>query len=126
MELAKYYSSWGEFPYLVKKGGEKIFRHFIEEIDPEENKESAINIDRNFYERLISKIILFRRMEKIYGQGKNSMGQLRAAVIPYTLSIIFTYTDGSMNNKNFNFGKIWQKEGLEEDLTEYLKENLNH
>ncbi len=120
MELAKYYSSWGEFPYLVKKGGEKIFRHFIEEIDPEENKENAIIIDRDFYERLISKIILFRRMEKIYGQGKNSMGQLRAAVIPYTLSIIFTYTDGNIENKNFNFSKIWQKEGLEDDLTEYL------
>ena len=62
MELAKYYSAWGTSPHLVKKGGEKIFRHFIEVIDPEENGEKAINIDRFFYEKLIAKVILFRQM----------------------------------------------------------------
>ncbi|GAA6172022.1 AIPR family protein [Colwellia sp. KU-HH00111] len=122
MELAKYYSAWGNYPHLVKKGGEKIFRHFIEVIDPEENNESNISIDRGFYEKLIAKIILFRRMEKIYGQGKNSLGQLRAAVIPYTLSVLYINTDASTSGKCFNLEKIWREEGFEQDLHEYLKE----
>ncbi|MDO6486163.1 AIPR family protein [Colwellia sp. 6_MG-2023] len=121
MELAKYYSAWGASPHLVKKGGEKIFRHFIEKIDPEGNDDRTINIDRVFYEQLIAKIILFRQMEKIYGQGKNSLGQLRAAVIPYVLSILYIYTDASTTDKSFNLDKIWKEEGVDSDLSEYLK-----
>jgi len=121
MELAKYHSTWGNYPHLVKKGGEKIFRHFIEEIDPEGNGGTAVNIDREFYEKLIAKIIIFRKMENIYGQGKNSLGQLRAAVIPYTLSILYMHTDASSSGKCFNLDKVWKEEGIEADLHEYLK-----
>ncbi len=122
--LGKYYSAWGEVPYLVKKGGEKIFRHFIEELSPDGDTSENIEIDRQFYEDLIAKIILFRRMEKIYGQGKSSMGQLRSAVIPYTLSTLFIHTDGHKNGGKFDMGRIWKNEGLEDDLTEYLRELL--
>jgi hypothetical protein len=124
MELAKYYSAWGSCPHLVKKGGEKIFRHFIEVIDPEGNGDKAINIDREFYEKLVAKIILFRQMEKIYGQGKNSLGQLRAAVIPYVLAVLYMYTDASPSGKYFNLDKIWKEEGFEQDLYEYLKVHM--
>ena len=120
-QLAKYYSSWGDQPFSVKKGGEKIFRYFIEQIAPEEDTKTTIDIDRIFYEELISKIILFREMEKIYGQGKNAMGQLRSAVIPYALSILYLYTDGSNKGKRFDLSKIWKNEGLEDNLSEYLK-----
>ena len=120
-QLAKYYSSWGDQPFMVKKGGEKIFRYFIEQIATEEGTKAIIDIDRKFYEELISKIILFRAMEKLYGQGKNAMGQLRSAVIPYTLSVLFIFTDESNKGKRFNLSRIWKKEGLEDDLSEYLK-----
>jgi len=122
--LGKYYSAWGEVPHLVKKGGEKIFRHFIEVLSPNSDTEENIEIDRQFYEDLISKIILFRQMEKIYGQGKSSMGQLRSAVIPYTLSILFIHTDGCENGGKLDMGRIWKNEGLEDDLVEYLSELL--
>lgn len=122
MELAKYYSAWGEHPYLVKKGGEKIFRHFIEDIDPEMGDGNSVNIDRDFYEKLISVIIIFRQMEKIYGQGKNSLGQLRAAAIPYTLSILFINTDALPSGKRFNFNKVWREEGIDSDLKDYLRD----
>ena len=105
-QLAKYYSAWGEKPYLVKKGGEKIFRNFIEEISPNENSSKVIEINREFYEDLISKIIMFRDLEEIYGQGKNSMGQLRSAVIPYSISVIYYYTVGNNSTSKFNFSSI--------------------
>ena len=120
-QLAKYFSAWGDEPYLVKKGGEKIFRHFIEQICPEDDDESLVKIDRDFFESLISKIIIFRKLEKIYGQGKYSMGQLRSAVIPYTLSIVYSHTDGLKNGSYFNMATIWKKEGLDDDLVEYLR-----
>lgn len=120
-QLAKYYSAWEEHPYMVKKGGEKIFRFFIEELCGEGKSKRPINIDRTFYEELIAKVILFRNLEKIYGQGKNSMGQIRSAVIPYSLSVLYKYTDGSKSGRKFNLSKIWQQEGLENDLEGFIK-----
>jgi len=118
--LAKYYSAWGNEPYKVKKGGEKIFRHFIENISNNDTSKPKV-IDRNFYEITIAKIILFRKMEKLYGQGKNSMGQLRSAVIPYSISILYSYTDETQNYI-FNFEKLWKAESLEEDLSIFFRD----
>lgn len=121
-ELAKYYTAWGNKPYLVKLGGEKVFRDFIEEINGEGTKRKAPVINRAFYENLISRIILFRSLEKLYGDGKKKIGNLRAAVIPYSLSVLYNCSDGSDDDIIFDLDKIWMKEGLEQDLAEYLYE----
>lgn len=118
-QLGKYYCSWGNEPYKVKKGGEAIFRKFIEEISSNDKK---IRIDRYFYENLISKIILFKALEDIHGVRNEAIGQLRSAVVPYTISIIHSLTDGNKKSLNaFNLMKLWTSEGLEEDLAFYLK-----
>lgn len=122
--MAKYYSAWGNQPHLVKKGGEKIFRYFIEKLTGEGEFKKPINVNRDFYEELIAKIILFRRLEKIYGAGKNSMGQLRSAVVPYTLSILFMITDADKKEPSFDLLKIWLNEELETDLEAYLTQLL--
>ncbi|MBK6902018.1 MAG: hypothetical protein IPH04_04170 [Saprospirales bacterium] len=59
-------------------------------------------------------------MEKIYGQGKNAMGQIRSAVIPYSISIIYIYTDGAKEGKQFDLLKIWKKEKLDDDLVSFF------
>ncbi|BCY29336.1 AIPR family protein [Flavobacterium okayamense] len=121
-QLGKYYSSWGDEPYKVKKGGEAIFRKFLEEISSEEN-EKKLNIDRNFYELLISRIILFKSLEEIHGVRNNAIGQLRSAVVPYTMSILFSKTQGDKKNPNtFDLARLWSKEGLEDDMKVYLKD----
>jgi hypothetical protein len=121
-QLGKYYTAWGSQPYIVKKGGEKVFRYFLEEITGEVRGRKSIEINRDFYEDLISKIILFTELEKIYGQGKNALGQIRSAVVPYVISIIYIYTDGSKNGLQFDLSKIWKKERLEDDLKLFFTE----
>lgn len=117
-DLAKYYMSWGDSPYLVKKGGDKIFRSFIEELSPEKSKGPVIN--RDFYEEIIARIIIFKELETIYGAGKNSMGQLRSAVVPYTMSVLYCFTSGSKSGDSFDLLKIWQREGLDGFLKDVL------
>ncbi|WDE03707.1 AIPR family protein [Thalassomonas viridans] len=120
-QLAKYYLAWGEQPHVIKKGGEKVFRHLMEAIEPKDEGADIIDIDRVFYENLIAKIILFRGMEKIYGQGKNAIGQLRSAVIPYSLSILYITTDAKFEqNFKLDLGRVWRSEYLENDLSEFL------
>ncbi len=123
-QMAKYSSAWGDKPFMVKKGGEKIFRYFIEELSGEDSSKKAIIVNRNYYEELISKILIFRRLEKLYGQGKNSMGQLRSAVVPYAISVLYIYTTGFKNSKPFDLLKIWLNEGLEEDLEVFFNDLL--
>ena len=122
--MAKYYSAWGDQPHLVKKGGEKIFRYFIEKLSGEGDFKKPVNVNRDFYEELIAKIILFRKLEKIYGSGKNSMGQLRSAVVPYSLSVLFMITDGDKKSPSFDLLKIWLNEALEDDFEAYLTQLL--
>jgi hypothetical protein len=120
--LGKYYCSWGNEPYLVKKGGEAIFRKFLEEISNEDPKK-RIAIDRNFYEFLISKILLFRKLEILHGTRSKAIGQLRSAVVPYTIALLYNHTEGNKKNTNtFNLGKLWIDEGLSDELSAYLKE----
>lgn len=119
-ELAKYYMSWDAHPYLVKKGGDKIFRTFIEQISGSEKGGKAPLIDRDFFEELIAKIILFQELVTLYGSGKNAMGQLRSAVVPYTISILYVNTSGSKNGIIFDLLKIWQQEGLDQELKNLL------
>ena len=119
--LGKYYTSWGEKPYLVKLGGDKVFGYFSEELVGDGDKKKPQIIDRKFYEELIAKMILVKSLEKIYGQGKNSIGQLRAAVIPYSISVLYLFTNGSKTSPDFDLGKIWLKESLEKDLADFFK-----
>ncbi|MDA7608143.1 AIPR family protein [Akkermansiaceae bacterium] len=119
--LAKYYSAWGARPHLVKKGGEKIFRLFIEDISGETVGIPEADIDRDFYETVIAKIILFKDMERIYGAGKNSMGQIRAVVIPYSLGVLYSYSDMDSTRCDFNLARLWKTQVLEDDLHEFLK-----
>lgn len=121
-QLGKYFTAWGDQPYVVKKGGEKVFRYFLEEITGELRGRKAVTVNRNFYEELISKIILFTQLEKTYGQGKHSMGQIRSAVVPYSISVIYIFTDGAKEGKQFDLSKIWKKEKLEDDLVTFFTE----
>ncbi len=121
-QLGKYFCSWGDEPYKVKKGGEAIFRKFLEDISLEDGARKTI-IDRDFYETLIAKIILFKSLENIHGSKSKAIGQIRSAVVPYTLSIIFSATDGNRKNPNaFDLTKIWANEGLGDELSAYVKE----
>ena len=122
--LAKYYCAWGDQPYLVKRGGEKVFRYFIEEVSGEGKSKKPLNINRSFYEELISKVILFRSLEKLYGQGKNSMGQLRSVAVPYSISVLYMFTDETKSNMPFDLLKIWLSEKLEDDLEAFFNDLL--
>ena len=82
----------------MKLGGVKVFRYFIEEISGDGDKKKPQLIDRDFYEQLIARIILFRELEILHGVGKNAIGQLRSAVIPYTMSAVYLHMNADKKN----------------------------
>ena len=121
-DLGKYYTAWGNQPYVVKKGGIKVFKFFITAICGDNDKIKPIEIDRTFYEELIAKVILFECLIQIHGTGKKAIGQLRSAVIPYTISALYMFTDGAKKGILFDLSKIWKAEDLESDLAAFLED----
>ncbi len=119
-QLGKYYTAWGETPHLVKLGGEKVFRYFIEKISGDGEKKRPVLIDRDFYEDLISRIIIFGSLETLHGAGKNSLGQLRSAVVPYSISILYLIFNQKKSSIEFNFELVWKDQRLQEVLEIYL------
>ena len=117
--LGRYYTAWGEVPFLVKLGGVKVFRYFIDSISGDGDKKKAKNIDREFFTSLISKVILFRELETIHGRGPKAIGQLRSAVIPYSISVLYSITNGSKKSLDFNLNMLWVNQGLDSSLKSY-------
>jgi len=120
-ELAKYYESWGQMPYKIKKGGESVFFEFIEDL-----KKYGLNkINKSFYENLIARAILFRDLEKLHGAGKNAIGQLRAAVIPYSISCIYIHAKSLSKDKvNYilDFETIWRDGAISKNMSTLFTE----
>ncbi|WP_316820829.1 AIPR family protein [Pedobacter gandavensis] len=124
-QIAKYYVAWGTSPYLVRKGGEKVFRDFMGfiQLDHNEKHLNPENLGRAFYEDLISKAIFFKEFEQLYGAGPNAIGQIRSSVVPYALSLLYKMTMVKKLN-HFDLGAIWVKQGLPDDLKEFSKQLL--
>lgn len=116
-QLGKYYSSWGSQPHLIKKGGEAVFRIFIEDIQEKE-------ITKDFYEDMMGRVILFKELEEIHGTRDRAISQIRSAIIPYTVSVIYEYSDKSKGD-DFNFFKIWKDEKLVEKARTYFHSLMN-
>ena len=119
-ELGRYYTAWGEVPYLVKLGGVKVFRYFIDSISGDDDKKKPKEIDREFFTSLISRVILFRELEIIHGRGKNAIGQLRSSVIPYAISALYSVTNGDKKSLDFNLNILWMNQGLDNSLKAYF------
>jgi hypothetical protein len=121
-QVAKYYVAWGTSPFLVRKGGEKVFRDFMDfiQLDHQEKPRNPENLGRAFYEDLIAKAILFKEFEKLYGAGHGAIGQIRSSVVPYALSLLYRMTLVKKLN-HFDLGAIWVAQGLPDDLKEFSK-----
>ncbi|PSL34882.1 AIPR family protein [Chitinophaga ginsengisoli] len=121
-QVAKYYVAWGVTPYLVRKGGEKVFRDFMTFIqqDEKEKPRTPDSLGRPFYEDLIAKAIMFKEFEQIYGSGPNAVGQIRSSVVPYALSLLYVLTSSNGTNM-FDLGTIWHNQKLPDDLRKFSK-----
>lgn len=124
-QLAKYFVAWGESPFLVRKGGEKVFRDFMKfiQLDVTEKPIDPENLGRSFYEDLIAKTIVFKELEKLYGAGPNAIGQIRSSVVPYTISILYILSKVKKSNL-FDLGRIWLEQELPADLKEFCHDLL--
>lgn len=112
-ELAKFINTCSEVyvedklvigPHIVVRGSQKNYAQFIAHNIPE-------NLDNKYFEDAISKAILFRTSEKLYGIKPNSIGDMRYITVPYTLALL------SYNKEaEIEISKIWKKQLVSKEL----------
>jgi hypothetical protein len=116
-ELAKYINAYSEVtdgkkiiigPHFVVRGNQKNYNQFINHNLPKKT-------DNIYFEDTVSKAILFRAAEKIYGVKPNSIGDLRYITVPYSVSLLTYLTDGKLD-----LYKIWRNQCISENLKSLL------
>lgn len=118
-DLAKYINSYGEVnegkrlvigPHIVVRGNEKNYAQFI-------NNNLPGKVTGVYFEDMVAKFILFKTAEKRYGVGVQEfkIGEMRNAVVPYTLSLLTYLTD-----KCLDLGKIWTTQTISAELSDCL------
>ena len=103
-DLAKFESTWDQLPHIVSRGAQKNFTDYMIRVG-----ERDLNLDRNHFERLIAKAILFRTSERIV--QRQNFGGYRANIVTYTLALISNAT-----TQRVDLGRIWRKQSLSQNL----------
>ena len=116
-ELAKYINSYQEIldgkktvigPHIVVRGNQKNYVQFI-------NFNLIKQPDSIYFEDIVSKVIIFRAAEKIYGVKPNAIGDLRYITVPYSISYLTFKTDCKLD-----LYKIWKNQGISDNLRSLL------
>lgn len=116
-DLAKYINTYQEVydgkklvvgPHFVVKGNQKNYVQFV-------NYNLIKKPDNVYFEDTISKAILFKRAEKLYGVKPNSIGDMRYITVPYSIALFNYHT-----NYKLDLYKIWRNQGLSEELSDLL------
>ncbi|OOP56621.1 MAG: abortive phage resistance protein [Candidatus Brocadia carolinensis] len=118
-DLAKYVNAYREIydgnklrigPHLVVQGNQKNYAQFL-------NNNLIDKPDNIYFEDIVSKAILFRTAEKLYGVKPNAIGDLRYITVPYAISLL-----GYLTEYKLDLYKIWTNQSISEGLQSTLRD----
>lgn len=111
-EFAKFRNAWHQMPYVVARGSQKNYLHFIEA----NGKRTPM---REYYKETAAIALLFNAGEKLYGRKPLAMGDLRYLAVPYALAWLNYHTEGKIDLQ-----AIWHQQVIPEALEVVLRDVL--
>lgn len=116
--LSKSENAWSQLPHIVSRGAQYSFAKFAEVItDKLEADDRAIT--EKFFKDSISRIILFKSIEKTISSASWYDGGFRAQVVAYTVAYLSALVKKTGNF--FNFELIWNEQALPTDLGQIIE-----
>lgn len=111
--LSKSENVWLQYPHIVSKGAQYSFSYFANEITNklEDNK---LCITESYFKDAVSRVILFRELEKIVSKADWYDGGFRAPTVCYSISYLSHVIEKSREFLDFSF--IWENQSLPESL----------
>ena len=113
-DLAKFENTWDQLPHVVSRGAQKNFSDHTIRLGTRDQ----VVADRTYFERLVSKAILFRTAEQMV--QRQSFGGYRANIVTYTLALLSNAT-----SQRVDLDRIWREQALSENLQLAISE-LSH
>jgi hypothetical protein len=117
--LAKVEVAWLQKPDVVSKGAQDSSKVFKKEIDDMLEK-SELAITEAYFINAVSKVILFRDVEKLVSKAPWFNKAYRSQTVAYTISYLAYLVKKS--GKAFNFEQIWKIQSIPKSLEEMLNE----
>ena len=105
LELARYENVWDQLPYVTSKGGQASFRDFTIRL----KARGKFVPNQEYYQLLIAKAILYRRVRQIVKQQK--FQGFWANIADYTMAYL-SYKSG----QRIDLQKIWKNQGTSEAI----------
>ena len=105
LELARYENVWDQLPYITSKGGQASFRDFTIRL----KKRGKFIPDQSYYQELIAKAIIYRRIRQIVRAQK--FQGFWANIADYTTSYI-SYKSG----QRIDLQRIWKLQSTSEAI----------
>jgi len=109
-DLAKYEHAWLGLPHLACRGAEKNFEEFAKRL--EEDGEPVV--DRNFFEQVVARIILWRSTEKLF-DTLEKVGY-RANSVAYAVAWLAEHSD-----RRIDLDGIWREQRLKSEISDTLR-----
>ena len=112
-ELARYYLSFEQSPDVVAKGATAAFLHFATLIGtPEVYDKSKDNYGEDWFKNAITKVILFRALDKlILNADWYEGGGTKAAVTTYSIAWI-SHQIKVVSKSEFHFEPVWRAQEI--------------
>lgn len=111
--LAKSEIAWLQSPDIVSKGAQYSFMAFAKHITQMLEKDELC-ITSNYFKEAVSRIIMFKQVEKLVSYATWYNGGYRAQCVAYTLSYLSYYLE--KNRLFLNFSRIWDEQKISNNL----------
>ena len=111
--LAKSENSWQQKPDIVSKGAQYSFKEFADTVTDELEKNS-LAITENYFKDAISRVILFRSVEKMISNADWYRQAYRANAVTYSIAYLSYLV--SSKRSYLDFSQIWELQSLPKEL----------
>lgn len=116
--LSKSEVSWMQHPDVVSKGAQYSFSYFADNVTQKlENDNLAIS--ENYFKDVVSRVVLFREVERIISNSDWYNGGFRAQTVTYSIAYLAYIT--KKTGRFFNFNLIWEEQSLPSELIKLMK-----
>ncbi len=113
--LSKSENAWLQNPHIVCKGAQYSFSYFADQTTNELEKDN-LYITESYFKDAVSRIILFKELEKLVSKASWYDGGFRAQTVAYSISYLAYIIQKS--NKFLDFSIIWENQSLPDSLVD--------
>lgn len=118
-DVAKYENSWREQPHKVSMGAQKNFIFFADTISKSWTADGKV-YNEEYFRKLISLAIIFRKTEALVSQQPWYQGGYRANIVTYSIAKLHNLISEDALGKQLDFRKIWELQSVPQSLCEQL------